>query len=239
MTMAFARLSFGGGGRGSQPGRLRRTTVVRPPRRFATCARRYNLPSPVQAAGECVDQRRVSTRRWRTCGRQSSPCAAPVESRSTFGGRSPRTVSPTCRQPDRRRSVDARGHAAAPWQGPRPSASAERSPRPREGQVVWLEEAQAPDLQRVRSQVAYLLRLDEDLSRFYAAAAGYPELAVGDRWRLAADPSPTVVEDVVKTICTTNSIWSVIIRMVSASSSTSASLAGRDGRAARSCLPDP
>jgi len=64
--------------------------------------------------------------------------------------------------------------------------------------------------------VAYVLRLDEDLSPFYELAAADPDLAwatVG-AGRLVRNPS--VFEEVVKTICTTNCAWSGTVRMVSA-----------------------
>jgi len=64
--------------------------------------------------------------------------------------------------------------------------------------------------------VRHVLRLDEDLSGFYALAAADPELewAVAGAGRMVR--SPTVFEDVVKTICTTNCAWSATERMVSA-----------------------
>jgi N-glycosylase/DNA lyase len=71
-----------------------------------------------------------------------------------------------------------------------------------------------PELTR---QVRHMLRLDEDLSEFYARAAQDAGLA----WVPAAGAgrlmrSPTVFEDVTKTICTTNCTWSATVRMVSA-----------------------
>jgi len=72
------------------------------------------------------------------------------------------------------------------------------------------------ELERLRGAVAHVLRLDEDLSPFYEAAAADSELA----WVAAGAGrmlrSPTVFEDVVKTICTTNCTWSATVRMVSA-----------------------
>jgi 3-methyladenine DNA glycosylase/8-oxoguanine DNA glycosylase len=66
------------------------------------------------------------------------------------------------------------------------------------------------------AQVRHMLRLDEDLGAFYLAAAGDPALA----WAAAGAGrllrSPTVFEDVVKTICTTNCAWSGTVRMVGA-----------------------
>jgi N-glycosylase/DNA lyase len=61
-----------------------------------------------------------------------------------------------------------------------------------------------------------MLRLDEDLSGFYAAAAADPALA----WVTAGAGrmlrAPTVFEDLIKTICTTNCTWSATERMVGA-----------------------
>jgi 3-methyladenine DNA glycosylase/8-oxoguanine DNA glycosylase len=66
------------------------------------------------------------------------------------------------------------------------------------------------------SVVRHMLRLDEDLSAFYATAAADPALA----WIAAGAGrmlrSPTVFEDLVKTICTTNCAWSGTERMVGA-----------------------
>jgi N-glycosylase/DNA lyase len=61
-----------------------------------------------------------------------------------------------------------------------------------------------------------MLRLDEDLSLFYAAAAGEPTLAWVALGAGRMLRSPTVFEDLVKTICTTNCTWSATVRMVSA-----------------------
>jgi N-glycosylase/DNA lyase len=66
------------------------------------------------------------------------------------------------------------------------------------------------------ARVGHVLRLDADLSPFYAAARDDPDLA----WTVAGAGrmvrSPTVFEDVVKTICTTNCAWSATVRMVHA-----------------------
>jgi N-glycosylase/DNA lyase len=64
-------------------------------------------------------------------------------------------------------------------------------------------------------QLRHMFRLDEDLSAFYAVAREDADLA----WAAAGAGrmlrSPTVFEDVVKTICTTNCTWSATVRMVS------------------------
>jgi 3-methyladenine DNA glycosylase/8-oxoguanine DNA glycosylase len=68
----------------------------------------------------------------------------------------------------------------------------------------------------IRDTVSHMLRLDEDLSDFYRLCreSGYPwaRLTAG-MGRLLR--SPTLFEDVVKTILTTNMQWSGTLRMVS------------------------
>jgi 3-methyladenine DNA glycosylase/8-oxoguanine DNA glycosylase len=68
----------------------------------------------------------------------------------------------------------------------------------------------------VLAAVAHILRLDEDLSPFYAVAAADPDLAWATRGAGRLVRSPTVFEEVVKTICTTNCAWSATERMVGA-----------------------
>jgi N-glycosylase/DNA lyase len=62
--------------------------------------------------------------------------------------------------------------------------------------------------------VRHMLRLDEDLSRFYALVD--EELAWVTQGAGRMLRSPTVFEDVVKTVCTTNTTWSSTVRMVTA-----------------------
>jgi N-glycosylase/DNA lyase len=61
-----------------------------------------------------------------------------------------------------------------------------------------------------------MFRLDDDLSPFYAVAAGNEDLA----WAAAGAGrmlrSPTVFEDVVKTVCTTNCSWALTTKMTTA-----------------------
>ena len=64
--------------------------------------------------------------------------------------------------------------------------------------------------------VRHVLRLDADLSPFYAAAGEDPDLAWVTTGAGRMVRSPTVFEDVVKTICTTNCAWSATRRMVDA-----------------------
>ncbi len=100
----------------------------------------------------------------------------------------------------------------------------------------------------LRQSVRRVLNLDEDLSPLYEVAKTDPELAwiaVG-AGRMAR--GATVFEDVVKTICTTNTTWSATVRMVTGLvenlGEPSAGGHGRafpdpagDGRRARGVLP--
>ena len=63
---------------------------------------------------------------------------------------------------------------------------------------------------------AHVLRLDHDLSAFYELIADDPDLAWARRGAGRMLRSPTVFEDVVKTICTTNCAWRATVRMVNA-----------------------
>jgi N-glycosylase/DNA lyase len=69
---------------------------------------------------------------------------------------------------------------------------------------------------RIVATVRHTLRLDEDLSGFHALARSDPELAWAAEGAGRMIRAPTVFEDVVKTICTTNCAWSATERMVGA-----------------------
>ncbi len=72
------------------------------------------------------------------------------------------------------------------------------------------------DQSGVLRQAAHLLRLDEDLSAFYAAVASDPDLSWAGLGAGRIARSATAFEDVVKTICTTNCTWAATQRMVGA-----------------------
>lgn len=70
--------------------------------------------------------------------------------------------------------------------------------------------------QEIRDKVHWMLKLDEDFSEFYHLCENEPELLVkvaSGRGRLLR--SSTVFEDVIKTICTTNTTWIQTKAMVS------------------------
>jgi 3-methyladenine DNA glycosylase/8-oxoguanine DNA glycosylase len=91
----------------------------------------------------------------------------------------------------------------------------------------------APSARTAEELVAsarHVLALDEDLSDFYDLLAEDPELS----WVAAVGAgrlirSPSVFEDVVKTICTTNTAWSATRKMVTALV-TNLGAAAPDGR---------
>jgi 3-methyladenine DNA glycosylase/8-oxoguanine DNA glycosylase len=89
----------------------------------------------------------------------------------------------------------------------------------------------APAVAALTSSLRRMLCLDDDLSAFYARAAHDPALA----WACAGAGrmvrGPSVFEDVVKTVCTTNCAWSATERMVGA-------LVGRLGETAPGAAPD-
>ncbi len=82
--------------------------------------------------------------------------------------------------------------------------------------LVEGEGVTAADGRLLTETARHMLRLDADLSGFYDAARDDPDLAwvSGGAGRMLR--SPTVFEDVVKTICTTNCAWSATVRMTTA-----------------------
>jgi len=77
-----------------------------------------------------------------------------------------------------------------------------------------LSEAEQAEVAR---QVEWMLGLEQDFSAFYALAREEPKLAhVKERAQGRVLRSPTLFEDTVKTILTTNTSWAGTIRMVKA-----------------------
>lgn len=64
--------------------------------------------------------------------------------------------------------------------------------------------------------IRHMLRLDADLSPFYAVARSDPALAWCIRGAGRMARSATAFEDIIKTVCTTNCAWSGTVRMVRA-----------------------
>ncbi|HSK16821.1 MAG TPA: hypothetical protein VK915_11710 [Gaiellaceae bacterium] len=103
---------------------------------------------------------------------------------------------------------------ALPVPGSRPRVV--RIAEGRAGRALVSVEGRAPGpraANAVLTATARVLRLDEDLSPFYALAEGDPALAWAAAGAGRLVRSPTVFEEVVKTICTTNCAWSGTVRM--------------------------
>jgi N-glycosylase/DNA lyase len=89
----------------------------------------------------------------------------------------------------------------------------------------------------VTERVRHVLRLDEDLSGFYAQLTDDPDLAWAAAGAGRMVRAPTVFEEVVKTVCTTNCSWGATKKMVAALVSelgepaAGAPPSGPDGRA--------
>ena len=61
----------------------------------------------------------------------------------------------------------------------------------------------------------HILRLDDDLDAFYLATTDDPEFSwIGEQGAGRLLRSPTVYEDLVKMICTTNCSWALTLKMV-------------------------
>ena len=68
---------------------------------------------------------------------------------------------------------------------------------------------------KVLRDARHILRLDDDLQTFYLSIAGDPEFSwIGTQGAGRLLRSPTVFEDLVKMICTTNCSWALTVKMV-------------------------
>lgn len=74
----------------------------------------------------------------------------------------------------------------------------------------------AATAESIKQQVRHVLGLDRDLAPFYAAIKDDPDLSWAAAGAGRMIRSPTVFEEVVKTICTTNCAWSATVRMTTA-----------------------
>jgi 3-methyladenine DNA glycosylase/8-oxoguanine DNA glycosylase len=82
-------------------------------------------------------------------------------------------------------------------------------------QVEVVEALTEAEQAEVSDKVAWMLSLDQDFSAFYVLARREPKLAaVVEKAQGRLLRSPTLFEDVVKTILTTNTAWSGTKRMV-------------------------
>jgi 3-methyladenine DNA glycosylase/8-oxoguanine DNA glycosylase len=83
-----------------------------------------------------------------------------------------------------------------------------------DGIKVETDQLERAEQKEVKDKVTWMFGLDMDFSRFYSASRGEPKLArVKKRSLGRVLRSPTVFEDVVKTILTTNTLWAATKNM--------------------------
>ncbi|MDQ2692879.1 MAG: hypothetical protein M3Y68_12655, partial [Chloroflexota bacterium] len=83
-----------------------------------------------------------------------------------------------------------------------------------EGVSVETEKLEKGERREVADRVTWMFGLDLDFPRFYAAARGEPKLAHAKKLaRGRVLRSPTLFEDVIKTILTTNTLWTATKNM--------------------------
>jgi 3-methyladenine DNA glycosylase/8-oxoguanine DNA glycosylase len=83
-----------------------------------------------------------------------------------------------------------------------------------DGVIVETEKLDASERREVKDKVTWMFGLDMDFSRFYAATRGEPKLRRAKKLALGRVlRSPTLFEDVIKTILTTNTLWTVTKNM--------------------------
>ncbi|HEU4713777.1 MAG TPA: hypothetical protein VFS76_19575 [Pyrinomonadaceae bacterium] len=89
---------------------------------------------------------------------------------------------------------------------------------------------------RVLRDARHILRLDDDLQPFYTATGEIPDFAwIGEQGAGRMLRSPTVYEDLVKMICTTNCSWSLTEKMVTGLVNS----IGRESNDGRRSFPTP
>ena len=83
-----------------------------------------------------------------------------------------------------------------------------------DGVAVETEKLDKSEQKEVADKVTWMFGLDMDFSLFYAASRGEPKLArVKKRALGRVLRSPTLFEDVIKTILTTNTLWAATKNM--------------------------
>ena len=80
--------------------------------------------------------------------------------------------------------------------------------------LLETEKLDATERKEVKEKASWIFGLDLDFSRFYAASRGEPKLAHAKKLaRGRVLRSPTLFEDVIKTILTTNTLWAATKNM--------------------------
>src|SRR5690242_3277319 len=85
-----------------------------------------------------------------------------------------------------------------------------------DGVIVETDKLDKAERKEVVDKVTWMFGLDMDFARFYAASRAEPKLARAKKRALGRVlRSPTLFEDVVKTILTTNTLWAGTKNMTS------------------------
>ena len=83
-----------------------------------------------------------------------------------------------------------------------------------DGVIVETKKLGAAERREVKEKAGWIFGLDMDFSHFYAASRGEPKLAGAKKLALGRVlRSPTLFEDVIKTILNTNTLWTVTKNM--------------------------
>lgn len=99
--------------------------------------------------------------------------------------------------------------------GVKPPVTIVMSGRQRHVRVTTSRQLGDNEAARVLRDARHILRLDDDLQPFYLSIAADPEFAwIGTQGAGRLLRSPTVFEDLVKMICTTNCSWALTVKMV-------------------------
>jgi 3-methyladenine DNA glycosylase/8-oxoguanine DNA glycosylase len=100
--------------------------------------------------------------------------------------------------------------------GPKPPVTIVMSGRKNHVRVTASRPLNKGETAKVIRDARHILRLDDDLQPFYLATANDPEFAwIGMQGAGRMLRSPTVFEDLVKMLCTTNCSWALTQKMVS------------------------
>lgn len=96
-----------------------------------------------------------------------------------------------------------------------------------------------PESAIVLRDARHVLRLDDDLAPFYLTTSNDPEFSwIGEQGAGRLLRSPTVYEDLVKMICTTNCSWALTLKMVNGLVNNLGRATNDDANDGRKSFPD-
>jgi 3-methyladenine DNA glycosylase/8-oxoguanine DNA glycosylase len=99
--------------------------------------------------------------------------------------------------------------------GPKPPVTIVMSGRKNHVRIDTSRPVNKGETEKILRDARHILRLDDDLQRFYLATGADPEFAwIGIQGAGRMLRSPTVFEDLVKMLCTTNCSWALTQKMV-------------------------